>query len=317
MAQAMKKEVRKLTPRMQKFREAIQSYNVTISFVKGAHNLIGDALSRSPLRGAEQVEAVLRRLRGHASYAYNNIVSYINGDICKEVIKDPALDDMWEAARLDEGYMSVARTIKQKTGGDVYKTLSNAAIQEYVGKGIERMSVMEKGESMIMLKDQTRIVVPETMRKRLMDREHLAHPGQSKMLASMRAKYFWPGIEKDVRRVVESCEPCQLHMNSQVRDPHRLSLEYVSRPMQAIGIDFFQRGGHKYLLMMDHFSGMPINEKMGISTDNEHTVRQLKRWFATFGVSRSIRCDNGPPLSSMGFKEFCDEYGIQLNLTSP
>ena len=78
------------------------------------------------------------------------------------------------------------------------------------------------------------------------------------MLASMRAKYFWPDIEKDVRRVVESCEPCQLHMNSQVRDPHRLSLGYVSRPMQAIGIDFFQRGGHKYLLMMDHFSGMPI-----------------------------------------------------------
>ena len=52
------------------------------------------------------------------------------------------------------------------------------------------MSVIEKGESMIMLMDQTRIELPETMRKRLMDREHLAHPGQSKILASMRAKYF-------------------------------------------------------------------------------------------------------------------------------
>ena len=68
---------------------------------------------------------------------------------------------------------------------------------------------------------------------------------------------------------------------------------------------------------MDHFSGMPLYEKMGISTDNEHTVRQLKRWFATFGVSRSVRCDNGPPFSSRAFKNFCDEYGIQLNLTSP
>ena len=69
--------------------------------------------------------------------------------------------------------------------------------------------------------------------------------------------------------------------------------------------------------MMDHFSGMPLYKKMGISMDNEHTVRQLKRWFATFGMSRSIRCDNGPPFSSMGFKEFCDEYGNQLNLTTP
>ena len=170
---------------------------------------------------------------------------------------------------------------------------------------------------MILLMDQTRIVVPETIRKRLMNREPLAHPGINKMLAGLRAKYFWPGIKKDVRLVKEVCKPCEGHMNSQARDPHRLSLEYMSRPMQAIGIKLFERGGHKYLLMMNHFSGMPLYEKMGISTDSEHTVRQLKRWFATFGMSRSIRCDNGPPLSSVGYKEFCDEYGITLNLTSP
>ena len=77
LAQAMKKEVRELTPRMQKFRKAIQAYNVTLSFVKGAHNHICDALLRSPVVGAEQVGAVLRRLRGHASYAYNRVVSCI------------------------------------------------------------------------------------------------------------------------------------------------------------------------------------------------------------------------------------------------
>ena len=51
--------------------------------------------------------------------------------------------------------------------------------------------------------------------------------------------------------------------------------------------------------------------------DTEHTVMQLKMWFATFSVSRSIRCDNGPPFFSRGFKEFCDKYCIRLDLTSP
>ena len=106
-------------------------------------------------------------------------------------------------------------------------------------------------------------------------------------------------------------------MRSQARDPHRPALEYVSRPMQAIGIDFFERHGNKYLLLMDHFSGMVMYKMMGHSTDTEHTVRQLKRWFATFSVSRSIRCDNGPPFFSRGFKEFCDKYCIRLDLTSP
>ena len=53
LAQAMKKEVRELTPRMQKFREAIQAYNVHILFVKGLHNHISDALPRSLVGGSE------------------------------------------------------------------------------------------------------------------------------------------------------------------------------------------------------------------------------------------------------------------------
>ena len=46
-----------MSPRMQKFREAILAYNVTVSFVKGVDNHISDALSRSPV-------GELRRWRG-------------------------------------------------------------------------------------------------------------------------------------------------------------------------------------------------------------------------------------------------------------
>ena len=59
-----------------------------------------------------------------------------------------------------------------------------------MGLGIERMSVIEKGKTMILLMDQTRIVVPQTLEKKLIGREHLAHPGITKMQNSLRAKYF-------------------------------------------------------------------------------------------------------------------------------
>ena len=90
----LKKELWELTPKMQKFRETIKAYNVRISFVKGVHNHISDMLSRSPVGGSGGVERVLRRLRGHASYIYNRVVSCVTGDICREVIQDPDLDDM-------------------------------------------------------------------------------------------------------------------------------------------------------------------------------------------------------------------------------
>ena len=119
-----------------------------------------------------------------------------------------------------------------------------------------------------------------------------------------------------MKRMVESCEACQVHQRAQQRDPNMPALEYVSRPMQAMGIDFFERYGSKYLLYMGHFSGLPVFARMVLSTDTEHVVRQLKRWFAMFGVAWSIRCDNGPPLFSMAFKTFCKDYCIDLQLTS-
>ena len=182
---------------------------------------------------------------------------------------------------------------------------------------MERMSVIEKGDTKILLMDQTRIVVPLTMRKKLLEREHLAHSGVTKMSNSIRAKYFRPGIVADVKRMVEACEPCQLHQRAQRREPNRPALEHVSQPINAIGINFFERHGCKYLLHMDHFSGLPMYTNMGYGKDTDHTVRQLKRLFATFGLSRSIIWDNGPPYFSKGFKEFCDKYCIELILTSP
>ena len=62
--------------------------------------------------------------------------------------------------------------------------------------------MIEKGDTKILLMDQTRIVVPLTMRKKLLEREHLANSGIIRMSNSIRAKYFWPGIEVDIKRLV-------------------------------------------------------------------------------------------------------------------
>ena len=67
------------------------------------------------------------------------------------------------------------------------------------------------------------------------------------------------------------------------------AFEYVNRLMQAAGIVFFKSIGIKYLHLIDPFSGFPMYVRMGYIRDTDHIIKQLKRWFATFGFSRSIR----------------------------
>ena len=76
-AQSMKKDLRSLSPRMQKFREVIQANNVDIFFARGIHTQITNALPRAAVGGSEVIETVLRNTRGHTSYAYNRIFSCI------------------------------------------------------------------------------------------------------------------------------------------------------------------------------------------------------------------------------------------------
>ena len=70
------------------------------------------------------------------------------------------------------------------------------------------------------------------------------------------------------------CTSCQTHGMSQKSEPQRPALEYVDRPMQSIGLDFLHRNNTYFIILMDHFSGLPMIQKMKRTTAQE-VIRQL------------------------------------------
>ena len=89
-----------------------------------------DSMSRAPVGGLEEVEAVLNNLRGQANYNYvcNRIVSLVQGDNSEEVLEDPALDEMWVAAAADEGYQAAANVIADKVSMTLLKSMNKHPI---------------------------------------------------------------------------------------------------------------------------------------------------------------------------------------------
>ena len=208
------------------------------------------------------------------------------------MLEDPALDDMWKEASKDTEYQSQAKVVADKFPKKMVHTMSKRPIKK-LQSVMERLSLIEKKGTRLLLMDYTLIVVPMAFREELMRRENISHSGRVRMEQNIRAKYYWPKLGEDGKEVVEKCRACQVHGSSKAWDPLRLPLECVDRPMQSVGLHFFQRGSTHYLILIDHFSGLPIFQKLN-KTACKDVVKQLKSWLSLFGVSRLIRADNGP-----------------------
>ena len=230
------------------------------------------------------------------------------------MLEDPALDDLWEAAEADGDYQQAAKVIADKVKMKEVMSMDKHPIKEFRRWAYRLSIIQNKKGTRLMLLDATRLLVPESLREVLLDRAHAGHQGVTKMGWDVAAKYFWPGYKTDIAETCANCQSCQQHGRSQQAQPMRLALEHVTRPMSSVGLDLFSWKGGKYLVMVDHFSGMPFYKRM-VRTTAEAVAKQLTCWFNMYGACRYARSDRGPPFSSASFAAYCKAWSISLNLT--
>ena len=113
----------------------------------GVHNKISDSISKAPVGAPDGIERVLRNLRGYASYAYSRTVLSVKGDIRPEMIEDPALDEMWEAAVKDSNNQLVAKLITDKPLRKMMLSMSKHPVKEYLKNGLEMLLYLSGGEA--------------------------------------------------------------------------------------------------------------------------------------------------------------------------
>ena len=102
------------------------------------------------------------------------------------------------------------------------------------------------------------ILIPKHLLKELLQAIHDTahrHPGISKMLQEIRQKYFYPGIAKHVKKLVEGCETCarDKRVPNNTITPELLSLlEWDLGPEDAMQIDLLPnlpaRGGYQTVM---------------------------------------------------------------------
>ena len=155
-----------------------------------------------------------------------------------------------------------------------------------------------------------RVVIPEAMRKQILDILHLGHFGMQKMKQLARSAVYWPHIDSQIEDTCRCCTACAEHQN---RPPQPANHPWMmpEKPWSRIHIDHaINFMGSNWLIVTDAYSKYPCIHQTS-STSTKATTTLLEEDFAHFGYPHTIVSDNATTFSSAEFQEWCHYRGIK------
>ena len=159
-----------------------------------------------------------------------------------------------------------------------------------------------------------RVVIPSCYRHKILSELHKNQSGMSRMKSLSRLHIWFPNIDKEIEKLVKTCETCEkLSNNTNKSPPH--PWDWSIEPMDRVHIDFFEFENNKFLAMVDSYSKW-IEIKVANSWKTDNTTKTLKLWFSQFGIPKQLVSDNGVQFTSTEFKSFIEKTGINYLRTA-
>ncbi|CAK1600392.1 unnamed protein product [Parnassius mnemosyne] len=155
-----------------------------------------------------------------------------------------------------------------------------------------------------------RLVIPRTLRKKILMQLHTGHMGIVKTKSIARSYVWWPNIDTDVESECRACETCAVESQAPPRTPPQ-PWPYHLQPWSRLHIDFLGPfNGKKILILIDSSTKWLEVFEMP-KTNATAVIKVLRCTFARFGLPLELVSDQGPPFTSAEFKEFLTRNGIQ------
>ena len=162
----------------------------------------------------------------------------------------------------------------------------------------------------------SRVVIPEALRERVLGMLHEVHPGMSRMKALARCYVWWPGMDKQIEKLVKCCATCQEHQRRPASAPVH-PWEHSIFPWQRVHIDFAgPMKGETFLLLVDAYSKW-LEVVRVKSASSQSTICELRKIFATHGLPELLVSDNGTAFTSQEFADFLSRNGVVHVKTAP
>ena len=270
----------------------LSSFDYQIEFIAGNRNNQADFLSRLPIHDD--------------SVKFSIPIEFVN---LINSIEDISLDisNLKLAAHKD----SVLNTVKEfvKNGFPNINEVLDPNVKEYF-KLKNDLSIIND-----FLTYRNRIVIPDTLRKNVMDILHVGHAGSAAMKSQARDIVFWPHIDNDIDKITKNCTEC--FTNHIPKGTFVSKWPETNEPWQRLHVDWAgPMEGNYFLVIFDPHSKF-LDVHSSTSLTSKVTIDLLRKTFSNFGLPLELVSDNGPCFISHEFKDFLLKNKIKQTLIAP
>ena len=273
----------------------VQGYHFTLKYEKGGEAFPSDYMSRHPVKEAPQeVE----------EDQWDLDVDWI----IRDALPDACTLEEMQRAHADSEQM---RQLKQAVEEGRISKGQEKILQPYKKMLTEITDV----EGILVRGD--RIIVPDEMRRRVVQIAHEGHLGVVKTKQLIKETMWFPNIQKWVQEEIDGCLACQAVNDSKQQEPIKPS-PLTEEPWSRLVTDLYGPlpTGEYLLVVQDTYSRFPVVEILH-STKAAPMIAALDRIMSAFGIPKEIGSDNGPPYNSKEMERFATYMGYEHNKKIP
>ena len=286
-----------MSPRIQRLRTRMLRFSYTAEYVLGTSLKDANALSRAPVHVPSIEDEI----------AEKEIAFHVNSIIDSIPATDSRLSEIRRELKVDKSIQEVIKMVKE--GWPENKSLCSPEVQLYWGIQDELTDING------LLLRGSRLVIPKSLRRSILEKIHTGHLGIEKCRRRARQSIYWPGINNQVDQMIKRCQTCLELLPSKKKEPLNPH-EIPGKPWVKVGTDLFQYGKNNYLVLMDYYSLWP--EVYQLKTPNaECVIKATKEAFSRHGVAEEIISDNGTLYTSYKYKRFTKQWQFKHKTSSP
>lgn len=286
------KDIAQVSARLQRMLLKLLKYTLVVKYVPGKNLFLADTLSRAYLNIETEDDPELLYIV-HALTNNLPMTSQKKELFKKETDIDPTLKKVKNLAL---------------TGWPKYKNdLPNEA-KLYWNL---RDKIVFDGDLLFL---ENKIMVPQTLQKKMLDLIHEGHLGIEKCKSRARDVMYWRGMSSDIEVTVQKCNTCQKYRKTNCKET-MISYPVPDRPWQIVAADLFYYRNTDYVIVVDYYSLWIEFMQLESKTAGD-VILKLKSIFARLGVPETLISDNNP-FTSFEFKDFARDWDFQSTTTSP